>query len=478
MSLIALGSGSGVSDRVGALQQAALRMGQVPDDIDLGVTARAWRGYAAALVSLAHLGRWDAAVIAAEPDGDRHLRAARRNAELATELLDSDHPAHQALMRVLERLGHAQSMADADGIATALLGVALPTPLIAPAGRRRTAAPVSDHPKVALPRLVCVVAHAGAPLAAPVVVKTNTVHELTLTARVFDWPEEKPELVLRPVTVWPTSAVEATEVRLARPDGEAGGFREATGTTRVVLHAAAQSKEPLSFVFAAELVGMDSQAIEVLGYTGFALRPFDPSLDVVTGVELVDGRLREIFDLVRHNVPDGELAAFARLMSATCRAAVRIQADNIFGKGKRVPEDDFQDQMQARLGMAAELEGRIERRQQSGGITDLVHDDVVLELKVEHEKAVTPEVAARHIGQPVQYASGAGSQLSVLCLLDMSTKASPAGVLANSVYLLEPRLHGLDDPAYPSWVGVVVISGNLPVPSAWSGKKVTTAPPT
>jgi len=50
----------------------------------------------------------------------------------------------------------------------------------------------------------------------------------------------------------------------------------------------------------------------------------------------------------------------------------------------------------------------------------------------------------------------------------MTPKLAPPGVLANTIGWLDPALHGLDDPAFPSRVAVVIVNGNLPVPSAWS----------
>jgi hypothetical protein len=39
-----------------------------------------------------------------------------------------------------------------------------------------------------------------------------------------------------------------------------------------------------------------------------------------------------------------------------------------------------------------------------------------------------------------------------------------------------PRLHGRDDPRYPSLAAVLIINTNLPVPSTWSRKTIATQP--
>ncbi len=106
-----------------------------------------------------------------------------------------------------------------------------------------------------------------------------------------------------------------------------------------------------------------------------------------------------------------------------------------------------------------------------------MHDGVTCELKVKPTRVVALEQARNYLGQPVQYESGTQRQLSLLCILDMSAKDLPPGILANNIALLEPQLHGAPNPTSPSWVGVVIVPGNLPVPSSWSGTTVPTAEP-
>ena len=119
--------------------------------------------------------------------------------------------------------------------------------------------------------------------------------------------------------------------------------------------------------------------------------------------------------------------------------------------------------------MAPELGGRVQKHAwQGGGPTDLVHDGVVAELKVERTQPATLERAADYMAQATQYASTGQRQLSILVVLDMTPKEAPPGALANTIGWIEPALHGLNDSAFPSRVAVVIINGNLPVPSAWS----------
>ena len=72
--------------------------------------------------------------------------------------------------------------------------------------------------------------------------------------------------------------------------------------------------------------------------------------------------------------------------------------------------------------------------------------------------------------RPVQ-----GRQLSILCILDITERAAPIGVLANHIGLFRPVLGGMEDPSYPSsLVGVIIVSGGLPLPSDWAGARIAT----
>jgi hypothetical protein len=156
------------------------------------------------------------------------------------------------------------------------------------------------------------------------------------------------------------------------------------------------------------------------------------------------------------NLPDelAELAdarALCRLFTACVRAGQSIMFDKVFRRGTRVTEAMFHDELEKRLRADPELAGRLARRDKvAGGFDDLLHDDVIAELKVARDKPVTIDDCAKYLGQPTQYGVGRGSQLSVLVVLDHSRKEAPPGVIDNYVGWLTPRLHGRDNPRYPS----------------------------
>jgi hypothetical protein len=79
-----------------------------------------------------------------------------------------------------------------------------------------------------------------------------------------------------------------------------------------------------------------------------------------------------------------------------------------------------------------------------GGETDLVHDGIVAELKVEKTTTLSKDNVAQFLGQTTSYASGLGAQLRIAVILDLREE-EPTWSPAN-VHWLEPKVHAVNDP--------------------------------
>ena len=349
----------------------------------------------------------------------------------------------------------------------------LPAPLIE-AGRAASA-PRSAKTRESAPpepRAAVIVVIAGSPVTYSQGVTAGQVHDVEVEARVLDWPEELQRLVVRFLTRWPKTAIEVTDVVIKRPSKATAGVWAGIGSGHLVLHAgAADPLTPITLAVDAEVTGeAGARPIPVLGQSELTLRVVDPASDVLTGAPVVDTRvLKMLAELREAGIAPSEQPALGRFFGAIARAGVRIVAEREFPAGSSPVEADFQRELLKRVAMAPELGGRVQKHAwQGGGPTDLIHDGVVAELKIEKGTPVTLESAKDYLGQATQYASAGQRQLSILAILDMTPMDSPPGVLANMMGWLEPRLHGLDDPAFPSRVAVIIIKGNLPLPSDWS----------
>lgn len=459
------------AQRAEALDQAAQELADTICAHDDGPTARARRAYAEALRALAELERWEQDTLSAVQDAERHRRAAALRASQAADGLDHDDPLLGPLHAALEEIAALESLSERDHARELLLGVPLPAPLIKVPKAPAVRVVDDDEPAPPGPRAAVITSLAGSPVTATNVVQPGQVHDLEIEARVLDWPADADQLVVRHVSVWPETAVEVPDVTIDRPDEPVDGVWTGHGAGHLVLHATpADPLEPVRFGVSAELVSPEgSGPIKLLGHAGFAVRTFDPARDVLTGAPALDEHiLGMLAELRERDIAPHERPAFGRFFGALARAGMRIIADREFPAGSNPTEKRFQAELRKRLTMATELGGRvIEHAWQGGGETDLAHDGVVAELKVANTPA-TLEAAQNYLAQATQYASAGQRQLSILAILDMTPKDAPPGVLLNTVGWLEPALHGLDDPAYPSRVGVIIINANLPVPSDWS----------
>jgi hypothetical protein len=439
---------------------------------DIGVTARAARAIATALGCLADLERWEADTVTAAIDADRHRRAAQYKARTAAAGLDAGDPVLGPVRVILERIAVIRDLQERATLREGLARTPIPLPLIDPPPASLRGRRTNPEPEPPAPRAAVLSAIDGSPVTWAHAISPGRVHELEVEARVLDWPTDASELALRFLSRWPRSAVDVTEIRLQRPDEELDGVWITRGVGHLALHAAAADPAtPVRLTIEGQLVTGDGDVpLRLVGHNEFAVRTFDPAADVITGAPALDERiLAMLAELRDQKVAPHEQEAFGRFLGAIARAGVRIVAEREFPSGSNPTEREFQAELLKRVAMAPELNGRVhEHAWQGGGPTDLEHDGVVAELKVERAQPATLERAAYYMSQAAQYASAGQRQLSILVILDMIPKEAPPGVLANAIGWLEPALHGLDDPAFPSRVAVVIVNGNLPVPSAWS----------
>lgn len=228
---------------------------------------------------------------------------------------------------------------------------------------------------------------------------------------------------------------------------------------------------PQAFPIAARFTGpgMD-EVLPVAGHSELRLRPFDATTDVLTRRPQLDERIVRLYSVLHHmDLNSDDVQAFCRLYTAIVDKAVDMQFDRAYRKGAHVTERAFHNDLFSRLLSDPSLGARVQRgNRTAGGFLNIIHDRINAELKVAKQTAVTVETSHKYLGQPADYAADTGSQLSILVVLDMSPKKTPPGVLENYLGWMKPALAGLDDPRFPSLVGVIIINGNLGVPSGYS----------
>lgn len=427
--------------------------------------------------------RYDAAVRNADAGAATLLEAAKRRAEILSHTIEADEetPATPGLSDFLQWTVTAAGAADADTAWRHLGRAAAPICIVGTGLLPRrgifSGQPVGGAESAEPPLAVCVPTLSEVPVTDVLVVRPNELCTVGMMVRLIDVPEWAETCIAEPVTSLGRDSLTLPRYEFSLADGDA----DETGVTlfgedHLQCQVEQQIRDPaVDCPIQVRLIGDGhDEVIEVTGCSHILLRPFDPSRDFVTEHHQTSERLLTMFgrlDSAEFTAED--VRAFCRLFTACVRAAQRIMFTKRFMKSQYVSETLFHNEMERILREDRELEGRLTRRDSvAGGFDDLLHDDVIAELKVERNTPATVEHSAKYIGQPTQYGVGRGSQLSVLVVLDHTRKEAPPGVPENYMGWMQPRLHGKDDPKYPSLVGVLIVNTNLPVPSAWSRRRI------
>lgn len=427
---------------------------------------------------------------AAELEGDSRRAKARRRAilrlagALRADLIgtyEEDDPLGQPIRKSIARLLDGEGGDEfefIEGLASMTLPLLFVEGRDAPARfTGGTAVQAKPTPAVA----VVMISVDDRLLTGPAVLRPDTVYTVKVDLQIDAWPDWADQLHLGWVGGFVPTEMMLPEMTWQRPASFDGTLsNEGTLLLRFALPAG-RPAPPFSVMasWSGEIEGQARrERIDVAGHSEIRLRPFDAARDALTDIDVVDERLHKLYaSLFAADYPDEEIQAFCRLFTAVCRSGFRYTWDKKYRRGARVTERQFHDDLYDDLMADPDLGGRVERGSPLAlGFLDIRHDRITAELKVERRVAVTHESAPKYMGQATQYASADGRHLSILAILDMSPKERPPGTAENNLFMLIPALHGLNDPYAPSVVAVVVVNGNLPVPSSWSRRKPSALP--
>jgi len=490
------------SDPVAVLRARAARLRATADALrDQSQEATATAAYVRCFAELCEVAACLVNLDAAELDADTTqmtalATAARRRAvatitELEKRFDDAD-PLAGPLRAALEQV---QAITDASRVADLLTDwAALPLPLVIAHGPRRTplfcgAAATGSDPDVRTaedqPSVAVVLASVdGYLVTGPQVLRPSTVYELRLDVHTGPWPDWAESLEAELLSHFTLNEAETPTYLWPRPPSAEGPVTlSATGT--LILRFALPAGRPAP-PFSVQLRWRGThdgkpvaQSLDPAGHREIRFRPFDTSRDFLTSFPVFDERLLALYERLHGaGYDEDQLQAFCRLFTAICRTGLTMTWNKQYKRGSHVTERKFHDDLYKELQAEPELGGRLERGSPLGlGYLDVRHDGITAELKVERKTPVSRERAPKYMGQPTQYAAADGARLSILCILDMSRKASPVGVPENYLFTLQPALHGLVNPEAPSLVAAIVVNGNLPTPSSWSRRRTSTLPP-
>lgn len=313
------------------------------------------------------------------------------------------------------------------------------------------------------------------PIASPQLLRANILYPLVFCVRGLIWPNDAVRLRLDLLTTCLTSAFSVSEFTLDPPryidDNEYHGELEGQITFNI-----GQSSLLDDLVFtvrgAFEFSDGQFQEIPVIGHSELRLRVTNEERHpLITGNRRLDRHIEELVTKLLRDCPRvrEELHDLLEMLQALTRLLATYAQEAIYKGRNDVSESEFQKTVLRDLRFVLG-QGVQEHPSQAGGITDIRYRGVILELKVEKENGDRGYISTKYSSQSVQYAGVESRQVSILLVLDLTSKDKPPGDIRNDIILTDVETHGGGDGAkvFPSKAFVFVINGNMKSPSTYS----------
>jgi hypothetical protein len=409
------------------------------------------------------------------------IEAGRLNAEQFMKLsdsLDQSRPSIQHLRSAVSKLKNANSIEEIAEVISELNKIALPVILTVEThryaglrkkrGEEEVAESEEQEPETIV---VSVLFSIDTELwANPQIVKPNQLYRLSGLVKLNKWPEGYEELILSPV-----STSDNSWFVLSLPPIKATDRKEISIDGSIVLKFPQSLLDaPLSIKLLGRFTGNNKKNLypEIIGYDQLILRVVDPaSFEYPTGYNKLNEKVLEIFIKVKTKLPDvpqWELNNFLVLLSSILNYQGYCFQHAVYKKQNDLSEDNFRDKLIEYLSVNPVFSSSITKEGHlAGGRVEINYKGIIAELKVEKLISDRKKIIETFQNQPVVYASAASSQLSILCVLDLTEKIFPSSIAAKNVFLVAPTLHGHESEGSTSRVAVIFIDGNTKNPSAY-----------
>jgi hypothetical protein len=302
------------------------------------------------------------------------------------------------------------------------------------------------------------------PFGNPQMIEPQTIHDLTVEVRVSEWPEGAQTLELDVATVEPVDTFEIPKFSFLKPAGPGPYSLKSTG--RLILKTPQSLlSRPLEFSYRARFEpAVKEFKVRVEGQRRLRVQTYDFTRQPLTGYSQLDPVIMKIRDQARSipGIRDAELDDFLRILVALANTAGQALQGDLF-KGVDT-ESEFQRLLRTLLRQRSDIGAQLEEHPHAGaGITDLSFRGIPVELKIIDKPTVRGDIEC-FLPQTAAYISAADRRFGLLVALDSSIKTQAPGSVADDVFLRE--ISTSSGRGLSLLVGVVIIRGNLPKPSA------------
>jgi len=423
-----------------------------------------------------HLARWAHGQTTAELGSDRFLIAAKANAQQAATnsgTLDPGRPSLATLTAVAEEIKALSDIHQVPGVLEAISRLSFSLKLSEPhkpfpRGTKtfEDSGNEQDRPVI----LSVLFSLQGEPWANPQVVKPGQLFKISGKLKVNYWPVGYTLLNLFPV-----STTDDSWYTLSLPPVAAGTSEEVAIEGVISFpHPQADFDESWSIKLWAELTGQDKISLypRIVGYDQLKVKVLsEASFPALSRYPILNQKIIKILTEIDQVMPTLSKADRDDFIPFSC-AIFNYQgycAEQGEYKGvSNLTEAEFRNNLIRFLSADPRLTSPIIKEGEiAGGKVEINYKGIVAELKVERTVKDRQKVIEAHFKQAAAYATATGKRLSILCVLDMTTKTNPSATTANNVFLVEPPYHGFEStpPDEPSRVVAVFIDGNLVRPS-------------
>ncbi|WIW70275.1 hypothetical protein [Anaerosinus gibii] len=326
------------------------------------------------------------------------------------------------------------------------------------------------------PMLRVIVFLDNAPIASPTLLKSNILYPLKFQVCGLFWNANAIRLRLDLLTTCPNGVFSVSEFILEKPccieNGEYNG--ELSGN--IIFHSGQSSLiDDIVFIVRGAFLNEDGSFTEipVIGHSKLCLRiTNDDSTPLMTGNRRMDSHIEKLVTKLIGDCPSvrDELPDLLEILQALTRLLTTYAQEAIYKGRNDVTEAEFQKTVLRDLRLMLNQEKVQEHPSQAGGITDISYHGVIVELKVEKKKGDREFISKKYAPQAVQYAGVDARQVSILLILDLTSKDNPPGDIRNDIILTDVETHGGIDNTkkFPSKAFVFVINGNMKTPSDYS----------
>lgn len=313
------------------------------------------------------------------------------------------------------------------------------------------------------------------PLVSPQLLQLQLSYSLIFKIRGVGWQNNSERLHLRLLSTYPISDYSVSPFIFQKPTNINGYDYEGELNGQIQFKVAQSIlSDDIYFTVgcAFELSNGSFYEVPVIGYTQLVFRVVDSKNQLFfSGYNRLDLHVAQLLRDLLHNHPtvrDEMTELLPVIESLTCLLGTYAQGA-VFRDTVKMKEEEFQKEvlrdLRIRLGQDVK-----EHTAQAGGVTDICYRGVVIELKVEKRNGNREHICQKYTKQSTQYEGVEFRQVSIVLVLDLTSKDNPPGDIRNDIFLVDVPTHGGDDHTkkYPSKSFVFIVNGNIKKPSDYS----------